>query len=357
MKLAELDYVLPPELIAHEPTEARDGARLLVPAPGGQSIANKHVRDLANLLPPKALLIVNDTRVIPARLLGTKPTGGRVEVLLLERLSPKASAGEGETWDVLVRSSKGIKVGNRFAFGALGNLNVEIRTLHKTGGVVEAHLTATQGTVRDAIESAGVIPLPPYIERAAQESDKDRYQTIFAREDGAVAAPTAGLHFTPELQAELEARGFEFAAVTLHVGLGTFRPVAVDDLDDHPMHEEAFTLSATTRDRIANARREGRVVVAIGTTSLRALESAASPTTKGEVDATVSRTRLFIQPGYEFRVVDRLFTNFHLPKSTLLALVMAFAGTETIRRAYEEAVKERYRFFSYGDAMLLERNR
>ncbi len=345
MKVSALDYELPAELIAHAPAAKRDEARLLVGTRFGPYVAHARVCDLPRLLPPHALLVVNDTRVLPARLLGKKATGGRIEVLLLERLGPR------ERWDVLVRSSKGTRVGDAYTFGAL---DVRITAVQKDGGIAEAELSARTGTVREAIEAAGIMPLPPYIERAAVESDNERYQTIFAREDGAVAAPTAGLHFTPELMAELARQDFAPTAVTLHVGLGTFRPITVDNLDDHVMHEEAYEIAPACAEAIARARAEGRPVVAIGTTALRALESAADPERPGHVRVGRGRTRLFVQPGYAFHVVDALFTNFHLPKSTLLALVMAFAGEDVVRALYATAVRERYRFFSYGDAMLLK---
>ncbi len=333
-------YPLPEELIASRPPAARDGARLLVV--DGATLHDRAVVDLPALLPPRSLVVFNDTRVIPARLLGNKPSGGHVEILLLRRTS---APGTTETWQALGRSSKPLRLGEQID---LGELLVEV--LEKPAGALIVRVSTREGPVSDALERVGHMPLPPYMKRADEPQDRDRYQTVFASKDGAVAAPTAGLHFSRDLLARLEASGHERASVTLHVGLGTFRPVTADDLDAHDMHEEAYDIPTATCDAIARARREARPVVAIGTTVVRALESAVQD---GDVRPGPGETRLLIQPGYRFRVVDLLFTNFHLPRSTLLALASAFGGYESTRAAYAHAVRQRYRFFSYGDAMLL----
>ncbi|NOY90756.1 MAG: tRNA preQ1(34) S-adenosylmethionine ribosyltransferase-isomerase QueA [Deltaproteobacteria bacterium] len=345
MRTDALDYELPDALIAQRPTEARDGARMLVLA--GGALHDSAVLKLAQELPP-SLIVLNDTRVLPARLLGTKPTGGRAELFLLERLSKPGSA---ERWRAIGRASKGLKAGHQLGFGE-GALSARVLE-REPGGDLEVELLSRDGAVGEALERLGKVPLPPYIRRDADAADRERYQTVFAKREGAVAAPTAGLHLSKALLASLEEAGHRFAYVTLHVGLGTFAPVKSHDLDDHPMHEEAFEIPEATVIAIHEARTEGRPVLAVGTTVVRALESAADEA--GALRAGAARTRLLIQPGYEFRVVDSLLTNFHLPCSTLLALVMAFAGEDVTRRAYAHAVEARYRFFSYGDAMLIPR--
>ncbi len=335
MDLAELDYDLPEALIAQRPLDARDAARLLVL--DRAEITHRHVRDLPSLLPP-SLFVVNDTRVLHARLHGQKVSGGKVEVLLIERL-------EGERWEAMTRSSKPLRVGTELLLGAIRATVVE-----KRDGTVVLELAATE-PVDAILDREGHVPLPPYIRRTDEPGDRERYQTIFASHPGAVAAPTAGLHFSPDLVAALEAAGHRFARVTLHVGPGTFKPVTAARLEDHPMHVERYAIPEATVDAIARAKREDRPVVAVGTTVVRTLEAAAIhglPAGEGATD-------LFITPPYAFRVVDALMTNFHLPRSTLLALVMAFAGVEATREAYRQAVDARYRFFSYGDAMLVPR--
>ncbi|MAC27794.1 MAG: tRNA preQ1(34) S-adenosylmethionine ribosyltransferase-isomerase QueA [Sandaracinus sp.] len=351
VKTDDLDYELPDELIAQAPLERRDGARLLVvdaahDAPG--ALRDARITDLPELLPP-SLIVVNDTRVMPARLFGKKPTGGAVELLLIERLSAPGDTAR-ERWHAMGRASKGLKPGTTVTLGEAGALEAEVLA-KRDDGTLEVALSAAGGSVADAIEAAGEMPLPPYIRRDAEASDRERYQTIFAREPGAVAAPTAGLHFSPTLVEAMEAAGHRFARVTLHVGPGTFRPVKHDDLDAHPMHEERYAVSEATAAAIAAARDEGRPILAVGTTVVRTLESAAIAGRR--VRAGSGRTDLFIKPPYRAKVVDHVLTNFHLPRSTLLALVMALAGVETTRRAYAHAVATAYRFFSYGDAMLL----
>ncbi|MCC6555278.1 MAG: tRNA preQ1(34) S-adenosylmethionine ribosyltransferase-isomerase QueA [Polyangiaceae bacterium] len=350
-----LDYELPEELIASRPAEERDGARLLVVdrglAPG--DVGHAAVRDLDRHVPEGALLVVNDTRVVPARLLGWKAaTGGAVELLLLRRLS----AGEGsgaERWRAMGRASKPLRPGAEIAFDRDGALAARVIGRGE-GGLLDVELRSPAGMpIAEAIEARGHVPLPHYLGREDDATDRERYQTIFAREPGAVAAPTAGLHLSRALLERLEARGVEIARVTLHVGLGTFQPVTALDLDDHPMHEEAYAVPAATAEAIARARARGAQVLAVGTTAVRALESAADPARPGYVLASAGETRLLIQPGYRFSIVDGLMTNFHLPRSTLLALVFAFAGEERARAAYRAAIEGRYRFYSYGDAMLI----
>jgi S-adenosylmethionine:tRNA ribosyltransferase-isomerase len=342
MRVDELDFELPEELIGSEPMEPRDAARLLVvPALRDFSVA-----DLPSLLPP-SLLVVNDTRVLAARVFGAKTSGGKVELLLVERLALEAGS---ERWLCLSKSSKPLAV------DSVITLEEDVRATvlaRRDEGFVELRLDTDVYAWLDRI---GTMPLPPYIARPVEARDRERYQTVYASEPGAVAAPTAGLHFTTELFERLRAAGHHIASITLHVGPGTFRPVKVDDLDDHAMHEERYAIPEATVLAIRAARAEGRPVVAIGTTVVRALESAAEGAEDGVPREGEGRTRILLQPGSRFRVVDGLFTNFHLPRSTLLALVMAFAGIEPIREAYRTAVGRRYRFYSYGDAMLIPPN-
>ncbi|MEY4510633.1 MAG: hypothetical protein RLZZ450_2755 [Pseudomonadota bacterium] len=355
MRADELDYDLPEELIAQAPTPARDGARLLVMPRGEASFSHRQIVDLPGLLPP-ALFVFNDTRVIPARLLGLKPSGGKFELLLVERVDGERAAGSAsvasddtreQRWLCMARPLKTLHAGMQLAVGALS-----IEVGERVGeSLLAVTLRADEGVER-ALASAGELPLPPYIARAPAEQDRERYQTVFAREPGAVAAPTAGLHFGEALLRALAAHGHQRAFITLHVGPGTFLPLAVDDLHQHPMHSERFAISTACAEAVRAAKREGRPIVAVGTTVVRTLE--ASARAHGEVRAGSGATDLCIFPPYELRVIDALVTNFHLPRSTLLALVMAFAGTDAVRAAYREAVRERYRFFSYGDAMLIQ---
>lgn len=344
MRTSELDYELPEDLIAQAPPSDRDGARLLWLDAGACS--HQQVAELPKLGPP-SLLVVNDTRVVPARLRGLKPTGGKAELLLLERLTVPGSV---ERWQALGRASKGMRAGTTVDIGD-GALRATVLA-RGPGGHLDVQLDAGDASVGEAVEAHGEMPLPPYIRRAPDASDRERYQTVFATHSGAVAAPTAGLHLSGRLLEGLAAAGHTLARVTLHVGLGTFAPVKVDDLSEHPMHDEAYVVPEETSAAIAAAKLEGRPVLAVGTTVVRTLEAAADEA--GRVAAGPGRTALFITPPYEFRVVDRLLTNFHLPKSTLLALVMAFGGGDEVRAAYRAAVEARYRFFSYGDAMLVE---
>lgn len=360
MRVDLFDYELDPARIAQEPSEGREDARLMVLGPLGKSAAARHatIAGLPELVPAGALVVVNDTRVLRARLLGTKRgTGGRAEILLVRK---RDGDGEAEVWSALGRASKGLKE------GAIVDLEgLEVRVLQARQGpdaLLRVRLGTTDGTpVRDAIERVGHVPLPPYIRRdggdgearAKPSADAERYQTVFARAPGAVAAPTAGLHLTNALLDRLRARGCTVATVTLHVGLGTFQPVVVADLDAHVMHEEWFEIPDATAVAIEAARARGAPVLAIGTTVVRALESAATADGSRRARAMAGDTRLLIQPGYRFQVVDLLLTNLHLPRSTLLALVCAFAGTERVLDAYRTAHAEGYRFFSYGDAMLV----
>lgn len=365
MRRELFDYHLPPELVAGEPALERDGARLLVLRDG--ALDHAAVRDLPDRVAPGTLVVVNDTRVIPARLLGRKAdTGGRVEVLLVRRLGD-ATVEDGdralpaERWSALGRASKPLRPGARIVVDAGGEqqqarapLCIEIGPAARDGATLEVLLFSPAGEPLDrAIDRLGHVPLPPYMHRPDAARDRERYQTVFARVPGAVAAPTAGLHLSPALLDRLRARGAEIAEVTLHVGLGTFQPVTVEDLDDHPMHSEVFSVPRETALAIDRARARGAPVLAVGTTTVRALESAADVDRDGHVRAAEGETRLLIQPGHRFRVVDQLLTNFHLPQSTLLALVSAFAGRERALAAYRAAIEARYRFYSYGDAMLI----
>ena len=340
MLSSELDYALPEQLIAQAPLPERDAARLLWL---GRGLEHRAVRDLPEILEP-SLIVLNDTQVIPARLFATKASGGRAEFLLLERRSGSA---EREIWSALGKTSKGLREGMRLAVA--DDFEVTVRALHG-GGELELELAA-DGGVAAALERHGHVPLPPYIRRAAQPADRARYQTVFAREPGAVAAPTAGLHLSQPLLAALRERGAELAYVTLHVGPGTFAPLRAEKLTEHRMHEERYSVPEATAQAFERARREGRPVLAVGTTVVRVLESRA--TDDGRLEPGSGSTGIFIYPPYRFRAVDALLTNFHLPRSTLLALVMAFAGVERVREAYAAAVAARYRFFSYGDAMLI----
>ncbi len=354
MRVDRFDYALPPELIAQAPTDEREHARLLVVPRAGPSL-HRVIADLAEHVAPGTLVVLNDTKVLPARILGTKEgTGGRSEVFLVKRLVD-VTAEDGtnaERWRALARASKALRPGTRVVKDALV---IDFEGKHEDG-LFEVRLTTRDGSpVEEARRKAGQVPLPPYIKRDVTPEDEERYQTVFARAEGAVAAPTAGLHLTAPLMKRLESRGCELAMCTLHVGLGTFQPVTVLDLDEHPMHAEYFEVTRSLASAIARARERGAPVLAVGTTVVRALESAKDPERPGHVRPCAEETRILIQPGYRFAVVDRLLTNFHLPKSTLLALVCAFAGTERVLETYAEAVKGKYRFFSYGDAMLLER--
>jgi len=340
LSLSDFDYELPPELIAQHPLPDRSASRLLHVTPSG--LEDRRFADIEQLLAPGDLLVFNDTRVIKARLLGRKPSGGKVEALVERVLEPTLALA-------LVRTSHRPAPGTTFDFDGV-RATVE-------GRRDDFFLLRFDRDVLEALDAHGHVPLPPYIEHADDAGDVRRYQTVYAAQPGAVAAPTAGLHFTEALLGRLRAKGVESAPLTLHVGAGTFQPVRTERLSDHRMHSERFEVPATTAQAVNAARAAGRRIVAVGTTSLRALESAALASDGHRVAAGKSETSLFITPGFRFSVVDCLLTNFHLPKSTLLMLVSAFAGVERIRSAYAHAIAERYRFFSYGDAMLLGRAR
>ena len=337
MRKSDFHYELPDELIAQLPTPQRSASRLLHLAPDGR-LGDCQIRELPALLQPGDLLVFNDTRVIPARLFGRKPTGGRVEILV-ERV-----LGERELLAQLGVSKKPRTGGQIEVADAL------LTVLGREDDLFHLRYEG-EGAVMDFLHRAGQLPLPPYITHAPDGYDAERYQTLFAAQPGAVAAPTAGLHFDEPLLAAIRERGVETATVTLHVGAGTFQPVRVDDLAEHRMHAERYEISAGLVEAVARTRHRGGRVVAVGTTVTRALESAAQ---SGELKAGSDETRMFITPGYRFLVVDRLLTNFHLPESTLMMLVCAFGGYERLMAAYRHAVAQRYRFFSYGDAMLIE---
>jgi S-adenosylmethionine:tRNA ribosyltransferase-isomerase len=337
-------YSLPPELIAQTPLAERSASRLLVldGADGPPVPRDCTMRDFPGLLRPGDLLVFNDTKVVAARLVGTKPSGGRVEVFLERVVEPREAV-------VQLRASKPIREGLEVT--TAGGV---VRVLGRQGDLWRVEFP---GSALEFFEQWGDVPLPPYIHRAADANDRERYQSIFARERGAVAAPTASLHFDSQLIREIEAQGVSRTFVTLHVGAGTFQPVRTDDLESHVMHAERVSVSAATCEAIEKTRAEGGRVVAIGTTVVRALESAALATVRSPPSGWSGETRLFIRPGFNFQVVDALLTNFHLPESTLLMLVCAFAGKESVLAAYEHAVRARYRFFSYGDAMFLTKTR
>ncbi len=338
MKKSDFHYELPPDLIAQAPLPERSASRLLTLEGASGAVADRQIADLPELLEPGDLLVFNDTRVIPARLYGSKASGGRVEILI-ERLLP------GDEARAQIGASKSPRAGSRIGFDAGG----EVEVLGREGEFYRLRFHV--GQPLDAwLQQAGRLPLPPYIRREPGADDDARYQTVFAREPGAVAAPTAGLHFDQALLDALKARGVDFGHVTLHVGAGTFQPVRVDDLDQHRMHSEWLNVGPELVAKVRATRERGHRVVAVGTTVVRALESAI---VGDELQPFAGETSIFILPGVRVRSIDALLTNFHLPESTLLMLVSAFAGRERIFAAYEHAIRERYRFFSYGDAMLL----
>ncbi len=340
MKTSDFYYDLPKELIAQDPLEDRSSSRLLVLGKEDGSIEHRHFRDILTYLKPGDCLVLNNTRVIPARLYGKKEdTGALIEVLLLTRR-------EDNVWETLVKPGKKARIGARISFGE-GLLTGEVVDVLEEGNRLIRF--TYQGIFEEILDQLGQMPLPPYITHELK--DKNRYQTVYAKYDGSAAAPTAGLHFTPELLEQVKELGVKIAEVTLHVGLGTFRPVKVENVADHHMHSEFYMVSQEAADLINETKALGGRVICVGTTSCRTIESAAAE--DGTLKAGSGWTDIFIYPGYQFKVLDGLITNFHLPESTLMMLVSALAGKEHIMAAYQEAVKERYRFFSFGDAMLI----
>ena len=339
MKTSDFYYDLPEELIAQTPIEPRDHSRLMVLDKKTGSIGHRHFYDIIDYLNPGDCLVMNDSRVLPARLLGQRPTGGAVEVLLLRDLG-------GGAWECLVKPGKKARPGAKITFGD-GILKGEIIDVVDEGNrLIQFHY---EGIFEEILDQLGEMPLPPYITHKLK--DKNRYQTVYAKHEGSAAAPTAGLHFTKELLEQVKAKGVNIAHVTLHVGLGTFRPVKVDDVEQHHMHSEFYIVDEDQAKLINDTKKNGGRVIAVGTTSCRTLESAAGE--DGILKAGSGWTEIFIYPGYKFKMIDGLITNFHLPESTLVMLVSALAGKENIMHAYEVAVQERYRFFSFGDAMLI----
>jgi S-adenosylmethionine:tRNA ribosyltransferase-isomerase len=348
MRTDELDYDLPSRLIAQRPLERRDASNLLMLDRFSSDVSHRVFSDLPELLAPRSLLVVNDSRVIPARLECTRDTGGRIEVLLVRRITEQ---GRSETWSALIGGSGRVRPGLR-----LRSASLTVRVQHQLDGpLFQVELQDDDSPVREAIVKLGRVPLPPYIRRQPDDDDLHRYQTVYASADGSAAAPTAGLHFTPELLELLEARGHEVVKITLHVGPGTFRPVRTDELEDHSMHSEWVDIGESAAIRILAAKAERRRVVAVGTTVVRTLEGVVERC--GALEPYAGPVNLFIRPGHDFAVVEELITNLHLPRSTLLALVMALAGTQNVRRAYAEAIANNYRFYSYGDAMYVRSRR
>ena len=339
MNVSEFYYDLPEELIAQTPIEKRDESRLMVLDRGKQTIEHKTFKDIIDYLEPGDCLVRNNTKVIPARLYGKKSTGAKIEFLLLNRI-------EGDIWECIVRPGHKLKPGTEVEFGdgLLKGIVLDIMP----GGTRKVEFKY-EGIFNEILDKIGLMPLPPYIHESLK--DKDRYQTVYAKYDGSAAAPTAGLHFTPELFEKIKAKGIDVANVTLHVGIGTFRPVKVENVEEHHMHSEHFYIKQEDVDKINNAKKNGKRVIAVGTTSCRVLETIADE--NGMVKPTEGDTQIFIYPGYKYKCLDGLVTNFHLPESTLIMLVSALAGRDYIMKAYNEAVKEKYRFFSFGDAMLI----
>ena len=339
MKTHDFYYDLPEELIAQTPLEQRDASRLMTLDRVTGEVAHKHFYDIIDSLNPGDCLVMNDSRVLPARLLGHRPTGGAVEVLLLRDLGNKC-------WECLCKPGKKMQPGNEVSFGN-GELTATVKEVREDGNrVVEFHY---EGIFLEVLERLGKMPLPPYIKEELQ--DQERYQTVYSKVNGSAAAPTAGLHFTQELLDQVSTMGVKLGYVTLHVGLGTFRPVKEDEIEGHEMHSEYCVIPQETADLINETKKNGGRVICVGTTSCRTIESWAAE--DGTMTASAGWTDIFIYPGYRFKVLDGLITNFHLPESTLIMLVSALAGREHVLAAYQEAVKERYHFFSFGDAMLI----
>ena len=340
MKVTEFDYELPEELIAQTPIEKRDESRLMVLNRKEHTIEHKTFKDIIDYLEPGDCLVRNNTKVIPARIYGKKETGANIEFLLLNNI-------EGDIWETIVRPGNKLHIGTKVIFGD-GLLTAEI--LDTMPGGTRKVLFTYEGIFNEILDKIGLMPLPPYIHEELKE--KDRYQTVYAKYEGSAAAPTAGLHFTNELLEKIEQKGIDIANVTLHVGIGTFRPVKEDTVEAHEMHSEHFYIKKEDCDKINKAKKNGKRVIAVGTTSCRVLETIANQE-DGTVEPIESDTQIFIYPGYKFKCIDGLITNFHLPQSTLLMLVSALAGKDYIMKAYNEAVQEKYKFFSFGDAMFI----
>jgi S-adenosylmethionine:tRNA ribosyltransferase-isomerase len=338
MKVNDFDFNLPKELIAQHPSEKRDHSRLLVLDRQDQTIEHHHFYDITQYLTENDILVINDTKVIPARLLGVKDmTNAVVEVLLLKEVEPNI-------WEAMTKPAKRVKIGTIIKFSNL--LTAECIGIKEEG--IRLYKMTYEGIFIEILEQLGTMPLPPYI--TEKLSDKDRYQTVYAKDLGSAAAPTAGLHFTKELLDQIQSRGTQIIPITLHVGLGTFKPVQVDRIEDHHMHEETYTMSETSAKLLNEALAQGKNIVCVGTTSIRTLES----NYNGKFIPGTFETSIFIYPGYTFKVVNKLITNFHLPKSTLIMLISALAGKDFIMKAYQEAIDHRYRFFSFGDAMFIK---
>lgn len=352
MLISEYDYNLPEELIAQMPADKRDNSRMMVLNRKDRTISHKHFYDIVDLIEPNTLLVMNNTKVLPARLIGHKDTGAKIEVFLLKQNSKMQD--EHENWEVLIKPSKRVKPDTIIKISD----ELSVRTIKRLeeNGEWLVELIFNGNNVLDVLHRNGNIPLPPYIERKIPNEDLkkldfERYQTVYAKDEGSVAAPTAGLHFTKEILKKLENKGVELAYVTLNVGLGTFRPVQCENVENHKMHSETFEISEKAAEQINRAKAEGKKIVAVGTTTVRTLETAYKKF--GCIKACHDHSELFIYPPYEFKVIDNLITNFHLPKSTLLMLVSALAGKDFIFEAYKEAIKNKYRFFSYGDCMYI----
>ena len=340
MKVSDFNYELPEELIAQHPYDKRDEARLMVLNKSEEKIEHKLFKDIIDYLNPGDCLVINDTKVIPARLYGNKDTGAKVEFLLLKRI-------ENDDWEVMVRPGNKLKVGSKATFGN-GLLNAEVLEVLQ-GGNRRIRFTY-KGIFNEILDQIGLMPLPPYIKENKKE-ENEKYQTVYAKYEGSAAAPTAGLHFTEELLQKIEEKGINIARVTLHVGIGTFRPVKVENVEEHEMHSEHFFIKKEEAEKINKAKESGHRVIAVGTTSCRVLESISDE--NGIVKEEDSNTSIFIYPGYRFKCVDCLITNFHLPQSTLIMLVSALAGKDFIFKAYKQAVDNKYKFFSFGDAMFI----
>lgn len=342
MNTADFDFDLPEELIAQTPLEKRDASRLLVVDKETGAFSDQHFDQIIDQLQPGDALVMNNTRVLPARLYGSKPeTGGHVELLLLKNT-------QGDDWEVLAKPAKRLRVGSQISFGDGRLTATVVEELDHGGRIVRF---GYEGIFLEVLESLGEMPLPPYIHEKL--ADRERYQTVYAKENGSAAAPTAGLHFTEELLEQIAAKGVKLVYLTLHVGLGTFRPVSVDSLEDHEMHSEFYSLSEEAAQILRQVKANGGRVIAVGTTSIRTLETIGSKF-QGQIQADSGWTNIFIKPGYDWKIVDAFSTNFHLPKSTLVMLVSAFAGRSLTLEAYEHAIADRYRFFSFGDAMFIK---